>query len=40
MTIFAKNFVDMEEKELKAKDIPMGYPLCFNEHHIEGTGTL
>jgi hypothetical protein len=20
----------MEEKELKAKDIPMGYPLCFN----------
>ena len=21
----------MEEKELKAKDIPMGYPLCFNE---------
>ena len=22
--------MDMEEKELKAKDIPMGYPLCFN----------
>ena len=21
---------DMEEKELKAKDIPWGYPLCFN----------
>ncbi len=20
----------MEEKELKAKDIPWGYPLCFN----------
>ena len=23
--------MDMEEKELKAKDIPMGYPLCFND---------
>ena len=21
---------DMEERELKAEDIPMGYPLCFN----------
>ena len=21
----------MEKKELKAKDIPMGYPLCFND---------
>ena len=25
----------MEEKELKAKDIPMGYPLCFNESCAE-----
>ena len=25
----------MEEKELKAKDIPMGYPLCFNEECAE-----
>ena len=25
-----KNITDMEERELKAKDIPWGYPLCFN----------
>ena len=25
-----ENITDMEEKELKAKDIPWGYPLCFN----------
>lgn len=25
-----KNIKKMEEKELTAKDIPMGYPLCFN----------
>ena len=25
----------MEEKELKAKDIPKGYPLCFNEECAE-----
>ena len=24
-----ENITDMEEKELKAKDIPWGYPLCF-----------
>ena len=24
------NMTDMEEKELKAKDIPRDYPLCFN----------
>ena len=27
----------MEEKELKAKDIPMGYPLCFNEECTKKT---
>ena len=26
----AKNCMEMEEKELKAEDIPKGYPLCFN----------
>ena len=25
-----ENITDMEERELKAKDIPWGYPLCFN----------
>ena len=28
----------MEEKELQAKDIPMGYPLCFNEECHTGSG--
>ena len=39
----------MEEKELKAKDIPWGYALCFNDacglkdkcmHYQEGRGAL
>ena len=25
----------MENKELKAEDIPMGYPLCFNKECAE-----
>ena len=25
-----ENITDMEERELKAEDIPWGYPLCFN----------
>ena len=25
-----QNMTDMEERELKAEDIPWGYPLCFN----------
>ena len=25
----------MEERELKAEDIPMGYPLCFNSECVD-----
>ncbi len=29
---------DMEERELKAEDIPMGYPLCFNSECADSMG--